>query len=83
MDKRIKELSLEEFQREFNILKNQFNQSKKLKIWEVLNENKKNARFSPSVDKKENEKKETDQGFLNFYSKIKIFIFIKRSIQDS
>lgn len=65
LDKRIKELSLEEFQREFNILKNQFNQSKKLKIWEVLNENKKNARFSPSVDKKENEKKEADSGLKN------------------
>ena len=50
LDKRIKDLTLDEFQREYNSVKIKDNESKKLKIWEVLNENKKNARFSPKKE---------------------------------
>lgn len=50
LDSRIKELTLDEFQREYNSVKTKDNESKQLKIWEVLNENKKNARFSPKKE---------------------------------
>ena len=41
VDKFMKDLSLEEFQREYNMLKNKYNETRNLKIWEVLSENKK------------------------------------------
>ena len=63
LNTRIKDLTLDEFQREYNSVKIKDNESKKLKIWEVLNENKKNARFSP---KKEGNvsKKDAEAGFF-------------------
>lgn len=74
LDKRIKDLTLDEFQREYNSVKIKDNESKKLKIWEVLNENKKNARFSPKKEINPITKEAEGGGFLFF----KIFIdFIK------
>ena len=34
-------MTLEEFQREYTTLKNRYNETRNLKIWEVLSENKK------------------------------------------
>ncbi|CAK91019.1 unnamed protein product (macronuclear) [Paramecium tetraurelia] len=56
-----RDLTLEEFQREYNILRSKYNEKKKLKIWEVLNEKKKNQKSlqhfgsSQKEDVKQNE----------------------------
>ena len=63
LDKRIKDLTLDEFQREYNSVKIKDNESKKLKIWEVLNENKKNARFSPKKEANVS-KKDAEAGYF-------------------
>ncbi|CAD8127381.1 unnamed protein product [Paramecium sonneborni] len=39
-----RDLTLEDFQREYNILRSRYNEKKKLKIWEVLSEKKKNQK---------------------------------------
>ena len=63
LDKRIKDLTLDEFQREYNSVKIKDNENKKLKIWEVLNENKKNARFSPKKETSQSKKEPAEAGF--------------------
>ena len=72
---------MDEFQREYNSVKIKDNESKKLKIWEVLNENKKNARFSP---KKEANppvvKKDAEGGYFrkfNIIFKITVYIDVQ------
>jgi hypothetical protein len=42
LDKFIKDMKIEDFQREYNTIKNKYNETRNLKIWEVLSENKKN-----------------------------------------
>ncbi len=64
LDKRIKDLTLDEFQREYNSVKIKDNENKKLKIWEVLNENKKNSRFSPKKETGQSKKEPVEGGFL-------------------
>lgn len=44
LDKFVKDMTLEEFQREYNMIKNKYNETRNLKIWEVLSENKKNQK---------------------------------------
>jgi hypothetical protein len=44
LDKFIKDMTLEEFQREYNMIKNKYNETRNLKIWQVLSENKKNQK---------------------------------------
>jgi hypothetical protein len=41
LDRFNKDMTLEEFQREYNMIKNKYNERRNLKIWEVLSENKK------------------------------------------
>ncbi|KAL4477644.1 hypothetical protein ABPG74_002794 [Tetrahymena malaccensis] len=41
LDKYKTSMTLEEFQREYNALKNKYNETRNLRIWEVLSENKK------------------------------------------
>jgi len=60
-------LTLDEFQREYNSVKIKDNESKKLKIWEVLNENKKNARFSPKKEVNPSKKEQEGGLFKGFY----------------
>ena len=43
LDKFVKELTLDEFIREYNIIKNQYNQKSKKKAWELLAEQKPRA----------------------------------------
>ena len=65
----MKEINLDVFQREYNLLKNQYNQSRNLKIWEVLNENKRN--------KKGDTYKEADSGIkFKLIKKILFFLVI-------
>lgn len=63
---------MDEFQREYNSVKIKDNESKKLKIWEVLNENKKNARFSPKKEVNVS-KKDAEAGFLFILKKFYFF----------
>lgn len=44
LDRFLKDMTLEEFQREYNMIKNKYNERRNLKIWEVLSENKKNQK---------------------------------------
>lgn len=44
LDRFSKDLTLEEFNREYNMIKNKYNERRNLKIWEVLSENKKNQK---------------------------------------
>ncbi|CAD8193238.1 unnamed protein product [Paramecium pentaurelia] len=44
LDRFNKDMTLEEFQREYNMIKNKYNEGRNLKIWEVLSENKKSQK---------------------------------------
>lgn len=44
LDRFNKDMTLEEFQREYNMIKNKYNERRNLKIWEVLSENKKSQK---------------------------------------
>ncbi len=64
VEKFLKELTLDEFQREYNIIKAQYNQSKKLKIWQVLNETKKGKNQVNEVIKKEEPSKKIPRSLI-------------------
>jgi len=55
------DMSLDEFNRAYNILKNQYYKIRKMKIWEILNENKKNAKYQLSPTRPEGYKKDVDE----------------------
>ncbi|EGR29571.1 hypothetical protein IMG5_153430 [Ichthyophthirius multifiliis] len=63
LDKYQKDMTLEDFQREFNTLKNKYNETKNLRIWEVLSQNKKSKQKDFTKQTKD-EEKETDKRHL-------------------
>lgn len=54
-------MTLEEFQREYNMIKNKYNETRNLKVWEVLSESKKNTKSAQQFSKGEVANKEEQE----------------------
>lgn len=54
-------MTLEDFQREYNIVKNKYNETRNLKIWQVLSEQKKNQKSLQHFGTAKKEKKRGQQ----------------------
>lgn len=67
LDKFVGELSIKEFLREYNSLKQRYNKKQNLKIWDVLNQKKQGKAhfyFSSQKDSSTKDEKHDDNGNL-------------------